>query len=183
MRQLLLSFVAGLALAAPALAEDLLPPAGGYALGSDLSQLPEAVREKRDALLAAAAAGDFDAVAAILNDQPGGPPNTSFGAPDDPVEYLRTAGEGGEPEILAILANVLSANFAALDGGDGSVLYVWPSLAVMDDITEVPPAQEVEGIRLIGTERFRDMQSLGYWLDWRLFMSSTGDVQAFVAGD
>ena len=51
---------------APALAQDLEIPEGGYAVSSDSAQLPEAVRLKREQLLAIAKSGDIEALGPIL---------------------------------------------------------------------------------------------------------------------
>jgi hypothetical protein len=170
-----------MALAAPAVALDV--PANGYVVSSDLSELPEAVREKRAALLDAARSGDMDKLKAIFDAQKA-PPNVSFGGPDDEIAYLKeTSGDGGGLEVLAILADTLEAPFAAQGSGDGKVYYVWPYFAVIEDMRVLTPAQLVEGYRLLGWRGFEDMREYGGWLNWRAFIDENGELTAFVAGD
>lgn len=168
----------------PALAAGLDIPQDGYAVSNDLTLLPEPVAAKRAALIAAVEAGDMDALAKIFAAEPA-PPTVSFGGPDDAIAYLKeTSKDGGGLEMLAILGDLLDAPYAAMDGGDGSVSYVWPYLAAMEGIGEVAtPADKVEGMRLAGYDGFKEVQELGLWYWWRVYIGESGDLQAFVAGD
>jgi hypothetical protein len=169
----------------PAFAADTLDiPENGYVVSHDLSLLPEAVAAKREALIAVAEAGDMDALAKIFGAEPA-PPTVSSGGPDDAIAYLKeTSKDGGGLEMLAILADVLEAPYAAMDSGDGKVSYVWPYLAAMEGIGEVAtPADKVEGIRLAGYDGFKEIQALGLWYWYRVYIGQDGDLQAFVAGD
>lgn len=158
-------------------------PKDGYVVSDDLNELPEAVREKREALIAAAKTGDIEALRPIFAAQKT-PPNVSFGDPEDPVDHLKTtAGDGKGLESLAILRDVLEAPYAAMDGGDGTIYYVWPYLAAMPDISALEPAQVVDAYRIMGQKAFDEMADYGGWLYWRAFIDADGDLTAFVAGD
>ncbi len=170
-------------LTSPTFAEGLAIPDGGYVVSDDLSQLPGPVRAKRDALIAAARAADMDAIKAIM-DKEAMPVTVSFGGPDDPIAYLKeTSADGQGREVLAILADLLEAPFAAMDGGDGKPVYVWPYLAASDDLGKMTPADEVVAMQLLGYEGMKNERELGAWYSWRTFIGPDGDWQAFVAGD
>lgn len=170
-------------LTSPTFAEGLAIPDGGYVVSDDLSQLPDPVRAKRDALLAAARAADMDAIKAIMDKEPM-PVTVSFGGPDDPIAYLKEASADGQGrEVLAILADLLEAPFAAMDGGDGKPVYVWPYLAASDDLGKMTPADEVVAMQLLGYEGMKNERELGAWYSWRTFIGPDGDWEAFVAGD
>lgn len=167
----------------PAIAEDLVIPEGGFVVSDDPSQLPPAVAEKRATLIATAKSGNIEALRPIFDAQPV-PVTVSFGGPDDPIAHLRGESANGEGhDILAILLDVLEAPFAAMDGGDGDPVYVWPYLAAYDDLSDLSPADRVEGIRVAGAENFQLMQEFGVWIYWRAYIGLDGQLQAFVAGD
>lgn len=172
-----------LLLASPAFAEGLDIPRDGYVVSDDLGRLPEAVRAKHDALLAAARAGDMAAIKAIIDNEPM-PVTVSFGGPDDPIAYLKeTSADGEGRELLAILADLLESPFAAMDDGNGKASYVWPYLAASDDLSKMTPADQVVAMQLLGFDGMKNEQELGAWYSWRTFIGEDGDWQAFVAGD
>ena len=169
------------AISLPAAALDV--PKDGYVVSDDLGELPEAVREKREALIAAAKTGDIEALRPVFEAQKT-PPNVSFGDPDDPIEHLKQeSGDGEGIETLAILKKTLEAPYAAMDGGDGTVYYVWPYFAAMTDLRDLTPEQLVDGYALLGWRGFEDQREVGGWISWRAFIDEGGDLTAFVAGD
>lgn len=142
----------------PSAADDLVIPEGGYVVSSDLSQLPEPVRAKREQLLAVAGTGDISELTPILD---GDQTTVSFGGPDDRTAFL--VGESADKEgieALAILADILLAPYAALDGGDGEPVYVWPYLAAFDGLSDLSPDQRVEAYRIMGYTAFEEMMGL-----------------------
>lgn len=168
-------------LSAPVAALDV--PKDGYVISDDLAELPEAVRDKREALVEAAKSGDITRLKVIFDAQEQ-PPNVSFGGPDDPIEHLkRESGDGEGIETLAILKKTLEAPFAAMDNGDGTISYVWPYFAAMMDLRTLTPEQLVDGYALLGWRGFEDQREVGGWISWRVFIDEDGDLNAFVAGD
>ncbi len=177
-----LAALLGGAEAAPA-QDGLVVPEDGYVVSDNPELLPEPVREKRDRLLEAAESGDIGRLKAIFATE-SAPPTVSFGQPDDPIDYLRQqSGDGDGVEILAILADLLSAPYAAMDGGDGEHLFIWPYLAAVDDLGRLSPRQQVDGYRIMGYAGFNDLQAVGTWFYWRVYIGNGGELQAFVAGD
>lgn len=173
-----------LAFTAPALAQELEIPEGGYAVSSDLGQVPEAVRNKVVELLAIARSGDISGLTPILEADK---TRVSFGDPEDATAYLKQNSADGEGvEILAILANLLESPFAAVDGGEGEEgagFYVWPSLAFYDNIADLSPAERVVAYQIMGYQGFEDMKELEAWYYWRVYIGADGQLTAFVAGD
>ncbi len=172
------------ATAVPAFAQDLEIPEGGYVVSNDVSQLPEAVQKRRLELIAIARTGDISALKAILdNDQT----TVSFGEPEDRTAYLAEASADKEGvETLAILADILEAPFAAVDGGEGpegGSFYVWPSLAYYDSLQNLSAADRVVAYQIMGHAGFEDMKGLDAWYYWRVYIGPDGQLQAFVAGD
>ena len=174
--------VAAALLLTPAFAQELEIPEGGFVVSDDLSQLPPAVAAKRAALIEAAATGDIEALRPIFEAEPA-PPTVSFGGPEDAIDYLKQQGKGDGIEMLAILLDLLEAPYAAQDGGDGKASYVWPYLAAMEGLPDVGPVDRIEGIRIAGYDQFKEIQDLGVWYWWRVYIGEDGDLQAFVAGD
>lgn len=152
-------------------------------VSSDLSQLPEAVQQKRQDLIEAALSGDIEALRPIIDAQTA-PPTVSYGGPDDAVDYLKTASaDGAGIESLAILLNLLNAPYAVLDTGGDSPSYVWPYLAVLPDLTTLTDAQKVDAYRIMDHQQFTGLAEMGGWYYWRVYIAENGEWQAFVAGD
>lgn len=167
--------------AAPCLAQRLDIPEGGYVVSNDATLLPEAVRQKRETLLAIAGTGDIGALTPILEvDQT----TVSFGEPEDRTAYLVGESADGEGvEILAILADLLEAPYAAMDGGNGGPVYVWPALAAMESLSKLTPDQRVTAYQIMGHAEFEEMKAIDAWYFWRVYIGQDGRLQAFVAGD
>lgn len=172
---------ATLLLSSAPFAQGLDIPEGGYVVSDDVSLLPEPVRAKRAELLAIAKTGDISALTPILD---GDQTLVSFGEPEDRTASLVEMSADGEGvEILAILADILETPFAAMDGGNGEPVYVWPSLAAFESLAELTPDQQVSAYQIMGYERFEEMKGLDAWYHWRAFIGPDGKLQVFVAGD
>ena len=134
--------------------------------------LPPAAAATRDALRAAAAAGDWDAVAALLPEDPEAF-TASFGGTDDPIAFYRSLPE----DVLAEVA-------ALLDGPSGRIgdLTVWPELHARTPfaITE----DERAGLEArFGAEAVRGWEAAGAYLGWRIGIQDDGTWRFLVAGD
>ena len=175
---------AALLLIAPVAAQDangMIYPE--ITVSRDLSLLPKPVRQKREALIAAALSGDIEALRPIIEAQ-ANPPTVSYGGPDDAVDYLKTySADGGGTENLAILLNLLNAPYAVFDSRSEGINYVWPYLAVVPDLSALTPAQKVDAYRILNHEQFTDLTELQAWYYWRVFIAEDGEWTAFVAGD
>jgi hypothetical protein len=136
-----------------------------------LAALPPAVVTTRAELLAAARAGDWDAVGALI------PTDTVFtsnyGGDTDHVAYYR-----------ALDVDVLAEVVALLEGPFGLVadVTVWPELH-----TRVPFAigadERAELEARFGAEELRGWEAAGAYLGWRIGITDAGDWIFLVAGD
>jgi hypothetical protein len=140
------------------------------------NEFPAPVQRTRDQLLDAAAANDYDALAALIPESGftytyGGP------YPGGPTAYWKQAAQEGDPAPITALKEILGMPYTKV--GDN---YVWPfaydrnpaSLtdAELDMLSRVASAQEIEQWR----------QS-GHYLGWRAGIRSDGTWIFFVAGD
>jgi hypothetical protein len=168
-------------LSTPAFAQTLEIPESGFVVSDDLNQLPEAVRGKLLQVHAIANSGDIAQLTPILDaDQT----NVSFGGPEDTTAYLKEQSADKEGlEILAILADLLEAPYAAMDGGDGRPVFVWPYLAAYESLSEMTQGERVDAYQIMGYAAFEEMKGLDAWYFWRVYIGEDGQLQAFVAGD
>lgn len=180
-------FITTLALAAtlvtPALAQEAADTAWPTPqISSDISALPAAVQEKRQALMDAARSGNIEELGAIMNAQ-AVPPNVSFGDPDDPLAYLKEISEDDEGrQILGLLIDLLDQPYAYYPDSGGATNYIWPYLAELDP-TAMTPEQTVDAYRLLNSEQIAELGEFGGWYYWRTIINEDGEWTAFVAGD
>jgi hypothetical protein len=146
----------------------------------DLSRLPEAVRKKREEILAAARAGDLAKTSALAKaDQTA----ISFGGETDAAEFWKKTFPDSEgAEVLATLIEVLEMPLVQLDKGTPQEMFVWPYFHAVH-LDKLTPAQRVELFRLVTAYDFREMQKFGSYNFFRAGISPDGRWQFFVAGD
>jgi hypothetical protein len=137
--------------------------------------LPEPVERTRAALLAAAEAGDYEALRPHL---PADGFSYTFGAPapGGPVAYWRELERTTDERPLETLAAVLRLPYTLSRG-----LYVWPfayDLAGRDELT----AHERELLAPLGGAAELFVPGTGY-LGWRAGIRPDGSWAFFVAGD
>jgi hypothetical protein len=189
LHNLLIPVLAAMLAAAPAVAQNKVKPetirepkqkAVPVEIVRDFSQLPEAVRKKRDDILAAARTGDLTKVAAIVKaDQT----TISFGGETDAAEFWKkTFPDSDGAEVLATLIEVLEMPLVHLDKGNTQEMFVWPYFHAIA-LDKLTPAQRVELFRLVTAYDFREMQKFGSYNFFRAGISADGRWQFFVAGD
>jgi hypothetical protein len=132
------------------------------------SALPEAVEEKRAAILAAAQSGDYDAVAGLAADEF----SYTFGGPfpGGPAAFWRQEAESGQDPLEA-LAAILQLPYTLASG-----TYVWPF--AYDKTADTITDYERE---LLEPLEFT-FAGEGY-LGWRAGITPDGRWTFFVAGD
>ena len=148
----------------------LFPPAEPAAGAPNDPLLPEAVAEKRAALLEAADAGDYDALAALADEDEF---NYSFGGPVEggPAAYWRAeAARGNDP--LEALRVILRLPYTLTTG-----VYAWPF--AYDKTDEALTEYERSLLEPLETT-FLD--GAGYF-GWRAGIRPDGSWVFFVAGD
>jgi hypothetical protein len=137
--------------------------------------LPTPVAEKREAIVAAAKALDYDRLKTLLD------PKTfsySFAESGDPIGYWRRL--EGEAEV-PVLGDRLPTVFSAPWGTQGDI-YVWPSVHGKPPSEWTP--QERRWLRNLYTPReIRSFERAGHYLGWRTGIRKDGTWIYFIAGD
>jgi len=152
------------------------PPATGLPMpqvhyGDD--GLPEPVKAKRDALLAAALSGDPEALRPIIEAQPK-PPHFAEQESEDKIDTLKAeSGDDDGIEILAILADILDAGWVVEKPGTPEETYVWPwfSQAPPDKLT---PAQMVEVYRVLTVGDYAETAATGAYTFYKVKITADG---------
>ncbi len=155
-------------------------PAPVVHYGTD--DLPEPVREMREAILTAVRSGKMDdlRIAVELNEIK---PIIAETPTPDPIQHWRQVSADGEGrEILAILGQLLDAGYTVLPIGkdlENNRVYVWPYFAEMK-LDSLTPAQEVELMRLVPGAAFRDMKQTGRYTHYKLGIGADGTWHFFI---
>ena len=126
------------------------------------ADLPPLVAKMRRRILEAAYSGDMNRlkIAIQSNEMP---PIFSVNEIGDPIEFLeRQSGDGKGMEILAILTDVLEADWVRLDAGKPQEMYVWPAWAAIppDRLTQ---AQLVKVYKILTSSDFEEMKSVNHY--------------------
>lgn len=143
--------------------------------------LPTPVQEMREAILTAVRSGDIENLRLALewNELR---PHVADEPVDDPIAYWkRISGDGEGREILAVLAEILECDHAALPIGDdveNNLVYVWPGLSEAE-LSQLTPQQEVALYRLVGPAEVKAMRESGRWQWWRLAIGADGTWHTF----
>jgi hypothetical protein len=144
--------------------------------------LPKLVRRMHDQLREAALSGDMERLRTVLESNEM-PPTISFGATEDPIEFLKeSSGDGEGHEILAILADTLDAGYVHVDKGTAQEMYIWPYFARYP-LKDLTPEQKVELFRIVTAGDFAGMEEFGAWTFYRVGIGPDGTLHYFVAGD
>lgn len=149
--------------------------AEGVPVPAGTGDLPAAVAERRNAIIAAAAACDFNALEGLAGDQF----NTSFGGGG--VASLRLWEDQGQ-DPMATLLYLLDMRHTTIEVDDGADIYVWPAVAAgsWGEITE----EELDELANIHSEdELDDLATAGSYLGWRTGIDQDGNWLYFVAGD
>jgi hypothetical protein len=142
---------------------------------STRDELPPAVAKKRDAIVAAARAFDYDTLETLLDRKTF---SYSFGESGDPVGYWRRLEEEGE---VPILGDYLPVILGAPHAKRGDV-YVWPSAFGKSPSTWTP--EDRRWLTNLYTEQeIRAFERAGDYLGWRAGIRDDGKWLFFVAGD
>jgi len=141
-------------------------PTDGAVIGDLTTEAATTVRALRDA----AAASDWDAVAALV---PSDGFTADFGGTDDPIALYRSLPE----DVLAIVVELLDGDSARI--GD---LTVWPALHARVPFT-VEDAERPALEARFGAEAVAGWEAAGAYLGWRIGIQDDGTWRFLVAGD
>jgi hypothetical protein len=132
--------------------------------------LPDAVAETHAGLLAAAEAGDYEALRPYLHDEF----SYTFGLPDEdgPIAYWQMVEEEGGESPIEVLARILRLPYTLFGGS-----YIWPFAydKQPDELTDYER-------ELLGDLAESFGAGSGY-LGWRAGIAPDGTWQFFIAGD
>ncbi|MDZ4736184.1 MAG: hypothetical protein SGJ07_07515 [Rhodospirillaceae bacterium] len=146
-------------------------------------ELPAPVAEKRDAIAAAAEAGDLEALVALTD-----PTEFTYsfgdGDGDGALDYWQSMRDEEGVDPADLLTGLLAAGCAHYDEG-GDSFYVWPAAALVDYIDLTP--QEIEALQILYNGELVNWYvegfAVGYYVGWRFYIEPHGRWTAFVAGD
>jgi hypothetical protein len=139
-------------------------------------ELPAAVRRTRDALIDAAAANDYDALAALVPESGftytyGGP------FPGGPAAYWKQVARESDPSPSAVLKLLLGMPYTKVQDN-----YVWP-FAYDRDPASLTDAELDMLARVASPQEMELWKTSGHYLGWRVGIRSDGTWIFFVAGD
>ncbi len=149
----------------------------------DLTKLPAPVLDLHTKIVAAAKAGQIEAVRSLLKTGDEPTQLSLAGQDSDPIAFLKSlSGDEGGQEILAILLEVLQAGYVHLSAGTPEELYVWPYFFAvpLDKLTD---PQRVELFKLVTAGDYEDMKSFGAYIFYRVGISPDGQWRFFLAGE
>jgi hypothetical protein len=140
-------------------------------------RLPPAVDETRQAIIAAAGAHDYDALAALIPDSGF---TYSYGGPAEggAVGYWRDLEDAGERPLDTLAALLALRHTRAGD------IYVWP-WAYDRDPAKLTERQKdaLAGAGAATRDQLDQMAEFGHYLGWRVGIRRDGTWMFFVAGD
>lgn len=144
-------------------------------------ELPHAVVDMRELILAAVQAGDVGELQAAIEWNEISP-DFGEGAKADPIaHWTRTSADGQGREVLAVLANLLALPPARLAIGrdpENTMVYVWPYLAELP-LESLTPAEQVDLLRLMPAGEAKAMRAAKKWSWWRLAIGADGTWHTF----
>jgi hypothetical protein len=164
-----------LALAVAGCGESESSSPGGTTTAPAKDQLPGPVAEKKEAIVDAAHALDYDGLEALVDTTNF---TYSFGESGHPARYWRRMEEEAEVPILGdFLPTVLAMPWAKL-----GPVYVWPSVHAKKPSRWTE--QERKALEQLYTEKeIRRFERAGSYLGWRAGIGEDGTWLFFVAGD
>jgi hypothetical protein len=150
-------------------------PTSGTSTTAARETLPPAVAKKRDAIVAAAHAFDYDRLETLLDRETF---SYSFGESGNPVAYWRRLEEEGEVPILGdYLPVILGAPYVKQGG-----MYVWPSAYGKSPSSWT--AEDRQWLTNFYTEQeIRGFEHAGDYLGWRVGIRRDGTWLFFVSSD
>lgn len=148
----------------------------------DLSQLPEAVRKTRQALVEAAASGDVERLRPLMafDDDVMQQLEADGG---NPVESFKSlSGDPDGLEILAIMLDILQTGAARVGIGTPDEMYVWPYF-VGKPLAGLSAPERVELLRIITAGDLATMQETNNYNFYRIGIATDGRWRLFAGGD
>jgi len=150
-------------------------PSSELAAPQTAEDLPDAVAETRDAIIAAATACDFDMLESIAGESF----STSFGGGGS--ENLSIWNDEGLDPTVTLL-HLLDMSHATIQGAAGEI-HVWPAAYAYETWEQVDQ-DDLDELAMIHSEDELDsFASADGYLGWRIGISEDGTWLFFIAGD
>lgn len=146
--------------------------------GPDVGDLPALVAEKRDAVRAAAAAGDLQAMEALTDSEQF---TFSYGASDSPSAFWQAEIDNGI-DVPAQVVALLDLPHTASEAEGGPSIYTWPS-AFDRPYESLSSAELVALEAAVGPQVMETYEQTGQYLGYRLGIRADGAWIYLVAGD
>ena len=151
----------------------------------ETDDLPSAVVELRETLLAAIEAGQIEELRQAY-DMSAVKPDIGASPKTDAVAHWKsTSGDTQGRDVLAALSLILDTGYVSVRRGadlENNQLFVWPYFAEMP-LGQLTPRQEVELLRLVPAAAAREMKEKGKYTGWRLVIGADGTWHAFRKGE
>lgn len=150
-------------------------------VGFGAAGLPANVAEMREAILAAALSGDLEELLIPIqwNELP---PDFGDKPPKEMLaRWKKESHDGSGREMLALIADILSAPYAARRQGpdiENAMVYIWPAFAELP-LKNLPPALDVALLRVVSSEEARRMKQSGSYDGYGLAIGADGTWHAF----
>lgn len=165
------------------LIENTNKPAPSPAVLTDLNALPFPARKMHELILEAARSGDIEKLRPFIGKGDDVTMLSLGGFNEDPIEFLKSiSGDAEGHELLAIITEILEADFVLIDEGTDREVYVWPYFYAYS-LEKLTPRQRVKLFRLLTYGDYQEMQSFGAYIFYRLGITPQGRWRFFVAGD
>jgi hypothetical protein len=151
-------------------------------VGYGVEALPPAVRETREAIIAAARTGELETLLPLIG-RTDPPPAFSSLDGSDPLDILRAeSGDEEGREVLAILLDILDAGWVRVDEGTPRERYVWPYFARYP-VDALDPPQMVELFRIMTAGDFEGMRAAGAYVFFRTEIAADGRWLLYMSGE
>ena len=161
------------------------PPQAPPKIHYGTDQLPEPVREMREAILAAALSGDIEELRQVYETNDLRPDLGALSRSDPVAAWKRASGDGKGLEVLAALSLILEAGYVVLPLGrdlENNRVYIWPYFAEVP-LDKLAPAQEVELLRLVPPAVAKGMKDKAKYTHWRVTIGADGSWHSFRKDD
>lgn len=150
-------------------------------IGQGRAELPPAVSEMRDAIIAAARTGSLKELLIPIqwNELP--PDFGDLSVDDTLADWRKKSPDGSGREWLARLINLLEAPYAVLRKGsdiENNKIFVWPAFSELP-LDKLTPPLEVELLRLVSAKEAQRMRAQGFYDGYGLAIGADGTWHVF----
>lgn len=158
--------------------------AAGMSVPRSQPELPAVVASTRLAVIEAALACDYDALAALMSDD-----FVASQGGSDPIDLWRSQEANGSTPMAELVA-VFSQPHGFITSDDGpedargpQSFHVWPNAATFGTWDEVPAGDKQALTEIYSTEDIESFEQIGWYGGYRVGLDDAGQWRYFVAAD